>query len=108
MGRITMELKAPLMNIILTLLIQEKAKKKIKKLYSMNFHSIGYVHYADIEYAYSCEVCCFNYEGYSDEVQNNACNICKGNYKDIADNNYIQVVTKFYADTNRKILNEKR
>ncbi len=62
------------------------------------FHNIGYTHSKfDIEYAYTCETCCFADE-IDDETVEIACKICRGDFKNTEDINYIAALIKFYKN----------
>lgn len=65
-----------------------------RTLFHEQLHNLGYPHNEDVEYAYTCEKCCFPGED-SKEATEAACRVCSGNYSDMGDIQYLKDMTEF-------------
>lgn len=75
-------------------------RKLVSTLFHESFHNIGHLHTEGIEFAYSCDRCCFSRD-LSKENKELSCKICSGNYKGLDDPTYKKDVKK-WVDLNGK------
>ncbi len=65
-------------------------------IFHEHFHTIGYLHNSSVDYAYTCEDCCF-YDDRAIEKSHRdiSCKICKSSYEGIQDPVYIDDIWKW-------------
>lgn len=71
----------------------------VRTMFHEQLHNLGYLHGHDVEYAYSCEKCCFPDSGDSQDARDISCKICSGNYNSAMDISYLRDFT-IYGDLN--------
>lgn len=63
-------------------------------IFHETLHNLGYLHEEDIEYPYTCGLCCFDKDE-SEALREQSCKVCTGNYKNETDLNYIKDFLEF-------------
>lgn len=68
-------------------------------LFHEAFHNLGYAHHENLEFSYTCGLCCFGKDSYS-LGKELACKICTGNYTNETDLNYVKDMIEYsYIDS---------
>ncbi|MBT5094923.1 MAG: hypothetical protein HOM21_11795 [Halobacteriovoraceae bacterium] len=64
-------------------------------LFHEYFHNLGHRHGKDIEYAYTCEDCCFKNLPEKSQRKAEACKVCRGSYRGVSDREYLNDLSKW-------------
>lgn len=64
-------------------------------IFHETLHNLGYSHNEDIEFSYTCGLCCFGSGEDDPKAKEQACKICTGNYKNVTDENYVKDMIEF-------------
>lgn len=67
----------------------------VRTMFHEQLDNLGYLHGHDVEYAYTCEKCCFPAEDDSKDARDASCRVCSGNYKGTTDIAYIKDITAY-------------
>lgn len=63
-------------------------------IFHETLHNLGYSHKEDIEFSYTCGMCCFD-KNADATAKAQACKVCTGNYKNATDINYVKDLVEF-------------
>lgn len=73
-----------------------------RTIFHEQLHNLGHKHNHDIEYAYTCEKCCFPAGDDKQELTDMACKVCSGNYNSGTDLEYVKDITRYGEITYEK------
>lgn len=65
-----------------------------RTIFHEQLHNLGFLHEEDIEYSYTCEICCLG-EGDDDILKQDACKVCSGDYQNDVSYTYVEDFVKF-------------
>ena len=64
-------------------------------IFHETLHNLGFRHNEDVEFSYTCGLCCFGSGEDDPKAKEQACKICTGNYKNVTDVNYVKDMIEF-------------
>jgi hypothetical protein len=64
-------------------------------LFHETLHNLGFLHNEDVEFSYTCGLCCFGSGADDPAAKEQACKVCTGNYKNVTDVNYVKDMIEF-------------
>lgn len=88
--------------------INQDIKDELKKtLFHEGLHNLGHRHGTGIEYAYTCETCCFPESGDSFDAESISCKLCQGEYTGESDKNYVEDLISWSHEVYNEVLGTK-
>lgn len=64
-------------------------------IFHETLHNLGFRHNEDVDFSYTCGMCCFGSGDDDPKAKEQACKICTGNYKNVTDVNYVKDMIEF-------------